>query len=178
VSGSTDGDGAQLQSQLPQSQLTAEQLLTKLIELIINSQTTDDISKATLETTFGVLLTRSDSGGERFAARLTANWNVAISFTNYASSGPIARLAFSSATNDPETPMTDICGIDAEALASALTDASFERSPVFGIHGERWGATFTRGPVRIDVGTGGEASEPSEKITHACIKWVAIKSNG
>lgn len=164
-------------AQLPQSELTAEQLLATLSELIINTTDAGELTKDLIEKTFNIHLEQWEANLAGYGARLTSEWNVAISVGNYESIGPSVALRFVP-SEDREIPMTDICAVDANAFGARLEQANFIREARYGIHGERWGSAYRRGTLQVVASTEGEANEPAEKIAHACIESVQIRRHG
>lgn len=160
--------------QLPQSDYTAEELLTKLLELIINSSDISEFTTAAIETTFGIRLAPYSEDAERYVARLTADWNVSLEVFDDEVYGRGVDVTFHAASQS-HPPMTDICGVDSDAFAALLERAGFERRAMYGIHGERWGARYFRGQIEVTTFIRGEASEPHEKIAHSCIRSVEIR---
>lgn len=164
-------------SRLPQSRLSAEQLLRQLAELIINTTDVAGLTKDTVDDAFGVELKTYEEDRADYAARLTPEWNVSIelSIDHDQPSGPVFELAFFDSTEGVNAPMTEICGLDAASFATTLTVAGFEQTTTYGVHGGIVGDGFVRGPVQVMTSTRGEAAKPPENTTHRCITSVWVR---
>lgn len=161
--------------QLPQSRLPAEDLLSRLTELIISATDADQLTRDVINDTFDVQLETYEEHRADYAARLTPEWNVSIELSSDPRSGPVFEFAFFDRSEGLNAPITEICGFDAAAFAMALTAAGFEQVTTYGVHGGIVGDGFVRGPVQVMTSTRGEAAEPPEKITHRCITSVWVR---
>lgn len=161
-------------SKLPQLDLTAEQLLSKLADLITDTTDADQLTNALIESAFGIRLESYDADYD-YAARLTSEWNVSIVVRNDDLAGRIVELGFFDNNEETAADMTDICGVDSDAFGHAMLRARFEPREIHGIHGERQGDEYLRGSVQVSVLTRGEAGQPDEKIAHECITTVRIQ---
>lgn len=162
-------------SQLPQSRLTAGDLLGRLTELIISATDVDQLTRDVINDTFGVQLETYEEHRADCAARLTPDWNVSIELSSDPRSGPVFEFAFFDRSESLNAPITEICDFDATAFAVALREAGFEQATTYGVHGGIIGDDFVRGRVRVMTSTRGEAAEPPEKFTHRCITSVWIR---
>lgn len=162
---------------LPQSESTAEQLLTQLTKLIINTTDVRQLTRQVVENAFRIQLGRSSEDTSSYAARITSDWNIGIEVNDHEDDGRGVRFEFFESGGD-RPPMTSICALDADAFGAELQRAGFIRTAQYGIHGERLGADYRRGALQVVASTGGEAGEPTEAISHACIKAVEIQQHG
>lgn len=162
-------------SRLPQSDLTAEQLLTKLLELITSANEVDQLTEGLIESTLGVHLEPYDEDSSSYAARLTETWNVKVEVSDDEFYGHGVDLRFFDTEGGTRAPMADICAVDSDAFSRTLVNAGFERQPYRGIHGAFIGDFLTRGSVQVITSVHGEASEPDEKRTHQCIAAVQVR---
>lgn len=162
-------------SQLPQSDLTAEQLLTKLLDLLTSANEVEELTKSLVESTFGVHLEPYDEDSSSYAARLTETWNVRVEISDDEFYGHGVDLRFFDTDGGTRAPMSDICALDSDAFSGTLVNAGFGRQPYPDIHGGRIGDLLTRGPVQVITSVYGEASEPDEKRTHQCIAAVQVR---
>jgi hypothetical protein len=161
---------------LPQSELTAEQLLAKLSELIISTTDANELTKDAVEAIFGLQLEQYEEDVFDYGARLTSDWNVAISVSNFESSGPTVTLRFFPGASRDDLTMTDICGVDAAAFGTQLEQAGFIGRPATDVHGlQHYGTKYRRGSLQITVLTKREATEPPEMRSHACVETVQIQ---
>lgn len=161
-------------SKLPQSDLTAEQLLSKLAELITDITDADQLTNALIESAFDIRLEPYD-GDYDYAARLTPEWNVSIVVRNDELAGRIVEFGFFDSNEETTADMTDICGVDSDVFGRAMLQAGFELRASHGVHGERRGNEYRRGSVQVSTLTQGEANQPHEKIAHECITSVRIQ---
>lgn len=159
---------------LLQSEHTADQLLGKLLELIIDLTDVDELTVEVVQHAFQVQLEPYEDAAYG-SARLTNGWNVRVEVSDDEVYGPGFGLHFFGNEGDRSAPMSDICAVDADAFAARLVDAGFERQPYYSIHGGRAGDFLTRGSIRVTTSVRGEASEPNEKIKHSCITSVQVQ---
>ena len=153
--------------------LGAEQSLLRLLDLIRGSRTIQDIDAARLEQTFGVAFA-ADSGRLGFGERLTGDWWSSFEFDPANPYGP--RFEFSFRPDPPGTypPLSDICRIDFDRFAAELEKMGFSRETYRAEHNRVIHDLFQRAGLTVTVHTRGEADNPPEKITHACVQMVLI----
>lgn len=161
-------------SGLPRSELTAEQLLTKLLELITATNEPEQLTRQAVESKIGMPLEHVEDDVFGHRAQLTSQWAYTLDTANDEVDGPGVALDFSPIKPGDHPDMTDICGVDSEAFASVLINAGFERRTYHGVHGSIGGDYFSRGSVQVTTSVRGEADGPFEKITHNCIFAVRI----
>lgn len=161
-------------SLLPQSEHTADQILGKLLELIINATDVGELTVEVVEDSFHVRLKPFEDAAYG-SARLTDDWNVRLDVSDDEVYGPGIGLHFFGNRGDRSAPMSDICAVDADTFAARLVSAGFERRPYYGIHGGLAGDFLIRGSVRVTTSVRGEASEPNDKVTHSCITSVQVQ---
>ncbi len=151
----------------------AEQSLLRLLDLIRDSKTVQDITTDRLQTTFGVPFTL-ESGRSGFGERLTADWWSSIEFDPTHPRGP--RVEFSFRPDQPSAypPFTAICGIDFDRFAAELQAMGFSRETYRAEHNRIIHDLFQREGLAVTVYTRGEADSPPEKIAHACVRMVLI----
>lgn len=154
-------------------QLDAERSLLRLLDLIRDSRTIDDMDADRLRTTFGVAFA-ADAGRLGFGERLTGDWWSSFEFDPADTSGP--RFEFGFRPDPPGTypPLGDLCRIDFDRFAAELAEMGFLRETRRGEHGRVIHDLFQREGLTVTVYTRGEADDPPEKITHACVLRVLI----
>lgn len=162
-------------SQLPQSKLTAEQLLTILLELISDTHDVGQLTTEVIDDAFGIRLQPYEEDSFAYAGRLTKTWNVRVEVSDDEFYGPGVDVRFFDSEGGRRAPMSDICAVDSDTFSETLANAGFERQPYTGIHGGFAGEFLTRGAVRVTTSVRGEASQPEEKVTHSCITAVQVQ---
>lgn len=160
---------------LPQSEITAEQLLTRLLELIKSSRSITDFTLAKLQQALGAQLETYGPSSWGGRARLTPNWGYAINALEDLPDG--ARLRFSFFDNEGGTSgnMSQICQLDFDTFTGALQSAGFAKTSIYGEHGESTFESYTRGQLRVEVTSRGEAGGSSEKVLHQCIQSIMVR---
>lgn len=158
---------------LPQSEATAEQLLTRLLKLIKSSTGIGDFT-ANLEPALGVSMQHVGPGKSGYRARLTPNWNCTLIVYQTYALGPRVLLDFFT-TSGSRTPMTGICGVDVRKFTSELTLAGFSNSVRYGEHGWRMGNLLQRDGLSIELSACSEADQPQDKFQHRCIRSIVVR---
>lgn len=159
---------------LPQSEITAEQLLTRLLELIKSSTSIGDFTFAKVQQALGMPLETYERGKWGLRAQLTADWSYSLTAFEKFTLGPRILLDFVDHSEAP-TPMTDICQVDANSFIAELSQAGFSNMVRYGEHGRLLGNDLARGDLIIEIATVGEAGEPTEKVLHRCIKSIMVR---
>lgn len=160
-------------SQAFSPRLDAEQSLLRLLDLIRDSRTIRDITAERLQQTFGVAFA-ADSGRLGFGERLTGDWWSSFEFDPANAYGPRFEFAFRPDPPGTYPPLSDICRIDFDRFAAELTKLGFSRDTHRGEHNRVIHDLFQREGLAVTVRTRGEADDPPEKITHACVLMVLI----
>lgn len=160
-------------SQAFSPRLDAEQSLLRLLDLIRGSKTIQDINAERLQQTFGVAFA-SDSARLGFGERLTGDWWSSFELDPASASGP--RFEFNFRPDPPGTypPLTDICKIDFDRFAAELQTMGFSRETYRAEHNRVIHDLFQREGLTVTVYTRGEADNPPEKISHACVRMVLV----
>ena len=160
-------------SQVFAPRLDAEQSLLRLLELIRDSKTVQDITAERLQRTFDVAFAAA-SGRLGFGERLTRDWWSSLELDPAHPYG--ARFEFSFRPDPPGTypPLSDICGINFDRFAAELQTMGFSRETYRAEHNRVIHDLFQRPGLTVTVYTRGEADSPPEKITHACVQMVLI----
>ncbi len=160
-------------SQALSPRLDAEQSLLRLLDLIRDSKTIQDITAERLQQTFGVAFA-ADSGRLGFGERLTGDWWSSFELDPGNTYGP--RFEFTFRPDPPGTypPLSHICKIDFDRFAAELTKMGFSRETYRAEHNRVIHDLFQRPGLSVTVYTRGEADNPPEKISHACVLMVLV----
>lgn len=160
-------------SQAFSPRLDAEQSLLRLLDLIRDIKTIQDIDAERLQKTFGVAFA-ADSGRLGFGERLTGDWWSSFEFDPANSYGP--RFEFTFRPDPPGTypPLSDVCKVDFDRFAAELTKMGFSRETYRAEHNRVIHDLFQRPGLSVTVYTRGEADNPPEKISHACVLMVLV----
>lgn len=153
--------------------LTAEALLQRLLALIADSNDIQDFNAKRIRQAFEVEFF-VDEGRLGFGERLSRDWWSSLERDPDGAYGPSFELAFRPDRTGSHPPATDICALDYDRFAAELAAMGFEHETCYGEHGRIVHETFERNGVTLTVYTRGEADEPPEKITHACVMRVIV----
>ena len=163
---------------LPQSPISADQLLLGVLDLIRDSRSIDAFTHNEVARVTGLPIERFEGGEWGYDAQLTPEWRFGFVFDPSAIGGPLFDLGFLNPEGVPEGDMTGICGIDYDEFASGLTDAGFTHQTLLGEHGRRLTEEFRRGAgLHVTIATQGEASAPLEKQSHQCITLIQVRAD-
>lgn len=160
-------------SQAFSPRVDAEQSLLRLLELIRGSKTVQDITTDRLQRMFGVEFTVA-SGRSGFGERLTRDWWSSIEFDPNHPYGARVEFSFRPDQAGAYPPLTDICKVDFDRFAAELQKMGFSRETYRAEHNRVIHDLFEREGLSVTVYTRGEADNPPEKITHACVQMVLI----
>ena len=160
---------------LPQSELTAEQLLTWLLELIKNSVSVAEFTFARVGQTLGVPLTTYAPGKWGYRARLTPDWSYAINALEDLPDGARFRFSFFDNEGGNSGAMSQICQLDFDDFTGMLRSAGFAKAATYGEHGELVYDAYTRDRLGIEVSPRGEAEGSSDKVLHQCVQSIMVR---
>lgn len=160
-------------SQAHAPRLDAEQSLLRLLDLIRDSRTLRDVTAERLQRTFGVPFVE-DSGRLGFGERLTADWWSSFELDPGHAYGPRFEFAFRPDPPGTHPPLTDICAVDFDRFAAELQKMGFSRETYRAEHNRVIHDLFQRPGLSVTVYTRGEADDPPEKISHACVLMVLV----
>ena len=153
--------------------LDAEQSLLRLLDLIRDSKTVQDITDDRLQATFGVAFT-TNSGRLGFAEQITQDWWSSFELDPARAQGAQFEFAFRPSQPESYPAATDICSVDFDRFAAELQKQGFSRETYRAEHNRVIHDLFQRPGLTVTVYTRGEADNPPEKITHACVQMVLI----
>jgi hypothetical protein len=160
---------------LPQSKFGAEAALLKLLELIRGSKSIEDFTSERVSEVMGLQM--NFDGPDRFGAgeTLTQDWTYGFYVDRTGMDGPVFIFSFKPRGSRKDPPATAICQLDFDRFAREMEGMGFSQETIYGEHGRLINHRFYRPGFYIEVITEGEASDPVEKITHACVTIVVIK---
>lgn len=165
-----DFDNAQIRPKL-----SAEELLFNLLELIRSSKAIEDFTQEKIRDVVGLDTRLYGPGHYGIRGQLTAEWNYALEVRLSYKYGPHINFGLGEVTPNSSPPMTDVCRLDFDRFSSELKSMGFLWEPYYVEHGRILYHGFYRHGMRLEIGTWGEANEPTEKIGHACIHTIIIK---
>lgn len=159
---------------LPQSEITAEQLLTRLLELIKSSTSVTDLTFDRVQQALGVPLETYGPGKWGLRSQLTPEWSYSLTAFEKFTLGPRILLDFVNHAQ-PRAPMTDICQVDVRTFTAELSRTGFSNLVRYGEHGRLLGHDLARGDLTVEMVTEGETGQSSEKAVHSCIKSIMVR---
>lgn len=156
--------------------LTAEQALTRLLELLRTSRTVKDFAPETLVEAFGVEFAR-EGNRHVFSEQVNQEWAHSLEITQ-ASDGSTSEVHYRIDQVDPSkhSRMTGICRPDFARFAAELETMEFVSTP----HDAKYepgvvlGYDFLRPDMLVSVGTHAESGDPNGRAGHECISTVTI----
>ncbi|WP_147653811.1 hypothetical protein [Vulcaniibacterium gelatinicum] len=172
-SDSAAGGGAPIRPRL-----TAEQALTRLLELIRTSRTLNDFTPERVSQVMGVEVefARDGSGGFGFGERITPDW-----VQNFGMDGHRRFFEFSFDAVDPDASpdMTDICQFDFDRFSSELEAMGFSKKPYYAEHGRLLEYTFERirndiNDMTIMVWPGQWTEDEQARTRRLCIRMIRV----
>lgn len=153
--------------------LDAEQVLTRLLALIRESDRVEQFTPERLSSAFGVTFSVFEPGYWGFGAQLSPDWSYGFEMREKIAIG--SRFSFSFNSKPGSTPpIEDICRIDYPRFAAELEAMGFKREPYHGEHGRFINDWFERPGMRIAVYPEGEIAASGEKPPRVCVKEVQI----
>lgn len=155
---------------LHQSEVTASELLTRLLELIMNCTSVADLTVDRVGPALGIPLATHAPGKWGGRARLTPDWSYAITAL-----GDRIRLGFFDNQGGTAGAMGSICQPDFDDFTGALRNAGFAKAAFYGEHGELVYDSYTREQLRVDVTPRGESGAASDTILHECVQAVTVR---
>ncbi|MBO0810521.1 MAG: hypothetical protein J2P23_00585 [Microlunatus sp.] len=160
---------------LPWSEITAEQLLTRLLELIKGSTSAADLTFERVRESLGVPLRRTPPDLWGASAQLTPDWTYAIIGQEDSPSGQGMRLTFFDSDDRPSADMGSICQLDFDDFTGALRSAGFEKTSIYGSRGELVYDDYKRDQLRVEVSPRGESGSSTAKKLHLCVRSVMVE---
>lgn len=159
---------------LPWSEITAEQLLTRLLELIKDSTSAADFTFERVGRSLGVPLHRTPPDLWGGAARLTSDWRYAILGLEDSPSGQGIRLSFVDNDDSAAADMGPICQVDFDDFTGELRSAGFAKRSIYGEHGELVYDSYERDQLYVEVAPVGESGSSTAKKLHLCVESVRV----
>lgn len=155
--------------------MTAEEISHRMLDLIGNLKTADDISFKNLEAAFGLKVYRDEKNANEYGtgAKITDTWFFNLTVILGVKEAERSRLLFSfDDQTHSSASMTEICQVDFDAYLKRLTELGFQAEPYHGEHNRLIYWYFTRGNVTLHIYIRGENGE---KPTHHCVSMINIQ---
>lgn len=153
--------------------LDAEQSLLRLLDLIRDSRTIDDITPGRLQHIFDLPFAEH-SGRLGFAEQLSHDWWSSYEWDPARAYGKQFEFAFRPAQPDAHPAATAVCAVDFERFAAELVQQGFERETYRGEHDRVIHERFKREGLTVTVYTRGESDASPGAIAHSCVQMVHI----
>ena len=153
--------------------LDAERALLRLLDLIRDSKTVQDITAERLQATFGVPFAEN-AGRLGFAEQLSRDWWSSYEWDPTRDYGAQFEFAFRPSQPDVYPAATDVCAVDFERFAAELQKQGFSRETYRAEHNRVIHDRFEREGLTVTVYTRGESDASPEKIAHACVQMVHV----
>lgn len=158
-------------------QITAEQALTRLLELIRSSKSIQDFTPEHVSQAMGVKIEHAHdgSGNYGFGEDVTSEWNHGFGVNMKVMPGPRFDFSFNPIVPGTYPDMTDVCQVDFDQFSSELKAMGFSSEPYYAEHGRLASHLFTRPGMKIEVYPDGEWVWSEEKGNgRTCVKMVLI----
>lgn len=167
----TTSSHADSQSQNP----AAEFLLLRLIDLIKQSKSVQDLTPDRVSAVMQQPVTFFTQDRFGYRGTLTSDWDYTLEIEDNKSNGARLDLEFIDATPGRSASATEICHVDFDEFSSHLERIGFTRTTVHGEHGRVAYDRFDRPELSILVSSIGEARLPPEKARHRCVRLVTVQ---
>ncbi|QWP76674.1 hypothetical protein J5226_24370 [Lysobacter sp. K5869] len=149
--------------------LDAEQVLTRLLGLIRETERVEQFTPQRLSAAFGVDFRVYEPGYWGYGERLSPRWTYGMEMREKIAVGP--RFAFSFNAAAENAPAEEICAIDYRRFAAELEAMGFRREARHGEHGAFLADWFDRPGMRVIVKQQRLASGDDAR---ACVRDVSI----
>lgn len=156
--------------------LSAEQMLTRLLELIRTSARLEDFTVERLSRTMGVPVQRASDQSQRYGygEALDAQWNQNFEVDPQRTIGARFNFSFDPIAPDANPPLAELCRLDYPRFTAALEEMGFKRTPYRGEHGRFINDNFDRPGMRVAVYPQGEVSASGQSTGRVCVKRVQV----
>src|SRR5690625_111026 len=144
---------------LPQSQLAADQVLSRVVDLVRDSSTVTDFHQDRLEATLEVPLRATSADQVGYSARLTTDWSYSIRLKQDSYSGRFLEFRFVDNDGMTAQSMSEICEMDFAQVSTRLESAGFARETTYGEHGQVIHDSYQRDDLHITILTRGESQD-------------------
>lgn len=159
----------------PSHSLSAEEIGRRVLRLVANVRSPEDLSPARIEQLTGLPVTFSRDDADRygFNGHVTDTWDYNLVSLPRRGHKP-SRLMFSFDDNRREhTDMGPIRAFDLDHCATALAAAGYRATPVRGSHDEVLHWDFARDGVHVHLYVRGENDARAE---HGCVSKLIINA--
>jgi hypothetical protein len=157
-----------------QQKLSAENVLSKVLDIIRNSRSIEDFTPEKISEVMGVGMTTYDQTRFGAGAALTPDWWYTLEMDSATIRGPQFMFGFHPDNPRKSPPATDICRMDFERFSSELEGMGLKKQTNYGEHGRIVDYKFESPHLLVSVGTEGEDNAPPEKAAHQCVRTVTI----
>ncbi len=157
--------------------VTADDLLSHVLEVIEGSRTLSDLTPEYLSATMGqaVHTVKNDPRRYRAFGPLTREWSYGFGVDETQLDGRWFEFRFDPTAAGASPPMSEICRLDFDGFTRQLEQMGFVRERNVAEHGRWMSDFFTRPGMRVEVFPRGEAGASSEQVAHKCVEWVYIR---
>lgn len=158
---------------LPATTMSAEDIGRRVIKLVQNLRTVDDISAANLERQMGIKVVYNDDDPNRygFGGPIVGDWRYRLFTVPDKKGEPPRRLDFSIRNNDGKADLAPVCTLTFNDYRAALEAAGYSVQRLYGgRNNDPW--MFTRGNVVASLYM--LHFQDPEKVT-ACVGTATIR---
>lgn len=159
----------------PQSTLSAEQLLTRMLELLSTRRQISDVDLDAVRSLAPDADVDLDGPRLRQIARLTPQWRYLLQFDPDEPIGPMLHLEFFDSQGGVDAPLTEIAHIDLDQFSARMRTIGFAEQEIADELGGSRGRDFTAGDLRVTVTSIGEADSPADSVAHRCIRSITVR---
>lgn len=149
--------------------LDAEQVLTRLLRLIRETERVEQFTPERLGAAFGVDFRVFEPGYWGYGERLSPRWTYGMEMREKIAVGPRFNFSFNASGDD--APAEEICALDYGRFAAELEAMGFQRQAQRGEHGAFLADWFDRPGMRVIVKQ--QRLAPGEDA-RACVRDVSI----
>lgn len=163
---------ADSQSQNP----TAEFLLLRVIKLIEQSESVQDLTPDRVSAAMQQPATFFSPDRFGYRGALTSDWDYTLEIEDTKSNGRRMDLEFVDATPGRTASAREICQFDFDEFSSRLERIGFARTTIHGEHGIVVFDRFDRPELSILVSSIGESRLTPEKTRYRCVRLVTVQA--
>ncbi|MEH6421397.1 hypothetical protein [Pseudomonas sp. CGJS7] len=153
--------------------LNAEQALTRLLSLIRDTRSAEELSPERLAAAFGVKISQYEPGYWAFGEALSPRWSYSIELREKIKIGSRFNFSFNSAAG-ASPPIDELCALDYAGFTAQLESMGFVRTAYRAEHGRFVNDWFDRPGLRLAVHPLGEPRPADGKAARVCVKMVLI----
>lgn len=162
------GDG----TEVPQSDVDAGQVLERVLQLIDDTASIDQITAERVSAALGAQVRHTSDRDFGYGARLTSEWMYRVDFRGNPRLGPVLVFRIFNPDGSNDGSLSEVSQLDYDQFAARLQSSGFTQTPQYGEHGRLMGSSFTRDGLTVEVSVRGESEQ---NPTRLCVQTVQVR---